>query len=132
MQTGIILGAVGLLLAMVGAIMALRLRAFLGRAASAQGKVVGFVKQTSSEGGSSTHAQVEFVTADGETRMFVENSQTFGRLSAGTAVPVKYDPAEPKKARIATSGRLWTTSIVLIALGVVLLIVGVVLGLNGI
>ena len=111
--------------------MALRLRSFLSTAASAQGKVVGFVKQTSNEGGSSTHAKVEFVTADGQTRTFVESSQTFGRLAVGSGVPVKYHPTGPKKARIATSGRLWTTSIALLALGVVLLIIGVIMGLSG-
>jgi hypothetical protein len=131
MQTGIILGAVGLVFLVVGAVMALRLRSFLSRAVVAQGKVVGFVKQTSSEGGSSTHAKVEFVTAAGETRTFVESSQTFGKLSAGTAVPVKYDPAQPKKARIATSGRLWTWPILLLAVGAVLVIIGVVVGVSG-
>ena len=62
---------------------------------------------------------------------FIEKSQTFGALSVGSAVPVKYDPAAPKKARIATSGRLWVTTIVLVALGAVLLIVGVILGVIG-
>ncbi len=131
MQTAIILGAVGLVFVVVGAVMGVRLRAFLSTASEAQGKVVGFVKQTSNEGGSSTHAKVEFVTADGQTRTFVENSQTFGRLSVGSAVPVKYDATGPKKARIATSGRLWTTPVLLLALGVGLLIAGVIVGLVG-
>lgn len=130
-ETGIILGAVGLLFVVVGAVMALRLRSFLNTAVAAQGKVTGFVTQNSNEGGSSTHAKVEFVTADGETRTFVESSQTFGRLSVGSVVPVKYDPTGPKKARIATSGRLWTTSIATLTLGAVLLIIGVVLRIIG-
>jgi acylphosphatase len=129
--TGIILGAVGLLILVVGAVTGVRLRTFLSTAAAAQGRVVGFVKQTSNEGGSSTHAQVEFVTADGQTRTFVENSQTFGRLSVGSAVPVRYDATDAKKARIATSGRLWTTPIVLLVLGVALLVVGVILMVVG-
>ena len=129
--TGLILGAVGVLFLIVGGVTGMGVRRFLSAAVDTQGKVVGFVKQTSSEGGSSTHATVEFVTADGQTRTFVENSQTFGRLSVGTIVPVKYDATGPKKARIATRGRLWTTSIALLALGVVLLIIGVIMGLSG-
>ena len=66
--TGIILGAVGVLFLVVGVITALRLRRFLSTAVAVQGKVVGFAKQTSNEGGSSTHAQVEFATAAGEVR----------------------------------------------------------------
>ena len=130
--TGIILGAVGVLFLIVGAVMGMGTRRFLSSAVDTQGKVVGFVKQSSgSEGGTSTHAQVEYSTAAGETVTFTEKSQTFGALSVGSAVPVKYDPAAPKKARIATSGRLWVTVIVLVGLGVALLIVGVVLAVVG-
>ena len=107
MLTGLILGAVGVLFLIVGAVTGLRVRRLLSTAAEAQGKVVGFVKQSSGDGGSSKHAQVEFATASGETVTFTEPSQTMGGLAVGSEVPVKYDPAQPKKARIATSGRLW-------------------------
>lgn len=132
MLTGIILGAVGVLFVVVGAVTAMGVRRMLRVAVATEGKVVGFVKQSSgSEGGTSTHAQVEFATAAGETVTFTEKSQTFGALSVGSVVPVKYDPGAPKKARIATTGRLWVTTIVLVALGAALLIVGVVLAVIG-
>lgn len=131
MLTGLILGAVGLLFVIVGGVTGLRLRSFLSTAVAAQGKVVGFVKQSSNDGGSSTHAQVEFAPAGGPSVTFVEKSQTFGKLSVGSEVPVKHDPMAPGKARIATSGRLWVTPIILIALGAVLLIVGVILVVLG-
>ena len=129
--TGLILGAIGVLFLIVGAVIGIGTRRFLNAAVDTQGKVVGFVKQASNEGGSSTHAQVEFATAAGETVTFTEKSQTFGGLAVGSAVPVKYDPAAPKKARIATSGRLWVTVIVLVGLGAALLIVGAILAVLG-
>jgi hypothetical protein len=129
--TGIILGAVGIVFLIVGAVTGMGVRRLLNVAVATEGKVVGFVKQSSSEGGSSTHAEVEFATTSGDTVTFVEKTQTFGALSVGSAVPVKYDPAAPKKARIATSGRLWVTTIIMFAAGIPLLIVGVVLAVIG-
>lgn len=129
--TGLILAGVGVLILVVGAVTGLRIRSLLSTAAEAQGKVVGFIQQSSGEGGTSKHAQVEFTTAAGETVTFTEASQTVGGLAVGSEVPVKYNPAQPKKARIATGGRLWVSTIVLVALGAVLLIVGVILGLSG-
>ena len=129
---GIILGAVGVIFLVVGTFTGIGIRRFLSAAVATDGKVVGFVKQSSgSEGGTSTHARVEYSTAVGETVTFTEKSQTFGSLSIDTAVPVKYDPGAPKKARIATTGRLWASTIVLAGLGVALLIVGVVLAVVG-
>ena len=132
MLAGIILDAIGVLFLVVGAVTGVGIRRFLSTAVATQGTVVGFVKQTSgSEGGTSTHAQVEFAAPDGTTVKFTEKSQTFGGLAVGAEVPVKYDPAKPGKARIATSGRLWVNTIVLAGLGAVLLIVGVVLAIIG-
>ncbi len=131
MLTGLILGAAGVLVLIVGAVTGFRIRSLLNTAAEAQGKVVGFVKQALSEGGSSKHAEVEFVTAEGETVTFTETSQTMGGLAVGSQVPVKYDPARPRKARIATGGRLWGTVIMLSVVGIALLIVGVVLVIIG-
>jgi hypothetical protein len=129
---GIILVAVGILFLVVAVVTGMGIRRFLSSAVATDGKVVGFVKQSSgSEGGTSTHAQVQYSTAAGETVTFTEKSQTFGSLSVDAAVPVKYDPGAPKKARIATTGRLWATTIVLAGLGVALLIVGVVLAVVG-
>jgi hypothetical protein len=129
--TGLILGGVGILILIVGAVTGFRVRSLLNTAAEARGRVVGFVKQSSSEGGSTKHAEVEFATASGETVTFTETSQTMGGLAVGSEVPVKYDPARPKKARIATSGRLWGTVVMLIVVGIALLIVGVVLVIIG-
>jgi hypothetical protein len=129
--TGLILGAIGALFLIVGAVTAIRTRRFLSRSVAAQGTVVGFAKQTSNEGGSSTHAQVEFSTAAGESVTFTERSQTFGGLAKGAAVPVTYDPARPRNARISTSGRLWVSTIITIGLGVALVVVGVILVLVG-
>lgn len=129
--TGIILGVIGVVFLLVGVITAIRTRRFLSTATAVQGTVVGFAKQTSSEGGSSTHAQVEFAIAGGEKVTFTERSQTFGGLAVGASVPVTYDPAKPKNARISTSGRLWVTTIIMVALGVALLIVAVILAVVG-
>ncbi|MEO5921722.1 MAG: DUF3592 domain-containing protein [Pseudolysinimonas sp.] len=133
MSAGIIVGAIGVLILVVGVISGLRTRSFLGAAATAQGRVVEFVKHTSegSESGSSTHAVVEFAAENGATVKFTEKSQTMGGLAVGSEVPVKYDPAAPEKARISTGGRLWLTTIVLVAVGAVMAIVGVVMGLSG-
>jgi hypothetical protein len=135
MLGGILLGAVGVLFLVVGAITGIRLRRFLGSAVEIQGKVVGFEEQVSTDSDgdrtSSTHAKVEFETASGQKMIFTEKSQTLGGLAVGSAVPVKYDPAAPRKARIATGGRLWLSTIVLVALGAVLVIVGVIVGLSG-
>jgi hypothetical protein len=129
--TGLILGAVGILILVVGAVMGMRLRRFLSTAVETRGTVVGFVKQSSSEGGSTKHAQVEFAGAAGETVSFTEASATMGGLAVGSEVPVKYDPASPKKARIASSGRLWGTVVMLIIVGAALLVVGAILLLIG-
>jgi hypothetical protein len=129
--TGLILIGVGFLILIVGAVTGIRIRNLLSTAAEAQGKVVGFVKQSSGDGGSSKHAQVEFATASGETMTFTEPSQTLGGLSVGSEVSTKYNPAQPRKARIATGGRLWGSTIMLIVVGVALLIVGVILLIIG-
>ena len=135
MFAAILLGAVGALFLVVGLINGLRIKRFLSTAVAIQGKVVGFEEQVSTDSdgdtSSSTHAQVEFETASGQKIVFTEKSQTLGGLAMGSAVPVRYDPAAPRKARIATSGRLWVSTIVLVALGAVLVIVGVIVGLSG-
>ena len=130
--TGFILGGIGILFLIVGTVMTVRLRSFLSGAAATRGTVVGFVKQSSgSDGGTSKHAQVEYATEAGETVTFTETSQTMGGLKVGSDVPVKYDPAQPRKARIASSGRLWATPVMLFVLGVALVIVGVILLMIG-
>jgi len=135
MLAAILLGGVGALFLVVGLITGLRIRRFLSTAVAIQGKVVGFEEQVSTDSdgdtSSSTHAQVEFETASGQKTVSTEKSQTLGGLALGSAVPVRYDPAAPRKARIATSGRLWVSTIVLVALGAVLVIVGVIVGLSG-
>lgn len=125
--TGVILSGIGVIFLGVGVFMAVRLARFLGTAVATRGKVVGFVEQSSDEGGSTTHARVEFAAADGSAVTFTETSQTRGKLALGAEVPVKYDPSAPAKARIATGGRLWVTPIIMIGLGAVLLVVGVIL-----
>ena len=136
MLAGIIVGAVGVLFLVIGVISWLRIRRFLSAAASAKGEVVGFEQHVSTDSdgdtSSSTHAQVQFATADGKSVIFVERSQTMGGLAMGAVVPVKYDKANPSEARIATSGRLWVATIVLFAVGVVLAIVAIALALNGV
>ncbi len=131
----IILGAVGILFLLVGVISGVRTRRFLDTAAATQGTVVGFEERVSTDSdgdrSSSTHAVVAFASAAGMAVTFTEKSQTLGGLDIGSAVPVKYDKANPEKARIATGGRLWVNTIVIIAIGVVLLIIGVVVSLNG-
>jgi hypothetical protein len=135
MVAGIIVGAVGVLFLVIGVISWMRIRRFLRTAASTKGEVVGFEQQVSTDSDgdttSSTHAQVMFTTADGRSVTFTERTQTMGGLALGSAVPVKYDRAEPDKARIATSGRLWVTTIVLAALGAVMVIIGVALVATG-
>lgn len=134
-SAGIIAGAVGVLFMVVGVISWIRIRRFLSAAVDTKGEVVGFEEKVSTDSdgdrSSSTHAQVMFATADGRSVIFTEKTQTMGGLALGSAVPVKYDPAKPEKARIATGGRLWVTTIVIVAIGVVLVIIGVAVGLSG-
>jgi hypothetical protein len=130
---GIVLGAVGLLFLTIGVVSALRTRKFLNTSVAVQGELVGFEEQvlTDSDGDrtSSTHAVVQFVSAAGATVTFTEGSQTFGGLQVGDPVPVRYDPSQPERARIATGGRLWVRNIVVLALGAGLLIAGVIVTL---
>jgi hypothetical protein len=135
MLAGIIVGAVGVLFLVIGVISWLRIRRFLSTAASAKGTVVGFEQQVSTDSdgdtSSSTHAVVSFESVAGGTVTFTERSQTMGGLAMGAVVPVKYDKANPSEARIATTGRLWVATIVLVAIGVIMVIVGVALGVSG-
>lgn len=129
MSTELILGALGVLFVIVGIVFIVRVRSFLRGAAEARGRVVKLVKVSSSSGGetsNSTHAMVEYTTADGQATTFMEKSQTFGGLKAGSEVPVRYDPAQPAKARISTRGRLWATPIGFIAAGVGLVVAAVI------
>ena len=124
MFAGWLLGGAGLLFVAIAAISGLRTRKFLSTAVAADGTVTGFEEQTSTDSDgdttSSFHAVVTFSTAGGDSVKFTEKTQTFGGLSEGDVVPVKYDPTDPERARMVKGAVEWLTPIVLGSLGVAL------------
>ena len=130
MFAGLLLTGTAVLFLAIAAVSAMRARRFLSSALGVEGTVTGFEEQTSTDSDgdttSSFHAVVQFVTAGGEPVQFTEETQTFGGLKEGDAVAVKYDPAQPERARVVTGKREWLTPIVAGLLGFALLIPGVI------
>jgi hypothetical protein len=121
----------GALLILIGVFWFWRIRRFLKRAVATEGTVLGHEMRasSSSSGGTSTsyHPVVQFVTADGQP---VQYTERFGSSppshDVGETVPVKYDPSQPDKARIATGFRLWFGPVLVGGMGLVFLVVGVI------
>jgi hypothetical protein len=119
---------VGALMLAIGVFIYLRTRRFLETAVDAQGTVVGFEENHSSEGGPTYSPVVEFTGMDGQTRKFTDSvSSSPPGFDEGEVVPVKYDPKDPGRAKINKRFRLWFVTALLSSMGALFLIIGAVL-----
>jgi hypothetical protein len=125
---GAIFLGVGALEFALGLFFYFRTRRFLETAVDAQGKVVGFEEHHSSEGGTSYSPVVEFTAADGQTRKFSDSvSSNPPGFDEGEAVPVKYDPKNPERAKINRRFRLWFVAGLLTSMGLLFAAIGALL-----
>ena len=139
-DTGGILLLVGLIFLAVGAVQLglgifffVRTRRFLRRAVETTGTIVDLIESSGSEGGTVYQAVVEFQTADGRAIRWQESMASNPPAGQpGEQIPIKYDPANPNKARIAKTFRLWFLSGLFGLLGLLFLGLGVVLTVAGV
>ena len=122
---GLIFLAVGAVQLGLGIFFYVRTRRFLRTAVETTGTIVDLIESRSSEGGTTFQAVVEFQTADGRSIRWQESMASNPPAGQpGEQIPVKYDPANPDKARIAKTFRLWFLSGLLVLLGLVFLAIG--------
>ena len=109
-----------------------RTRRFLRTAVEATGTILELVESSGSEGGTTYSAVVEFQAADGRTIRWEESMASnppVGRK--GDRLLMKYDRANPQRARIAKATRMWFLPVLLGSLGALFFGVGVVLTVVG-
>ncbi len=101
--------AVGLIFVAQGLVMLTRARRFARRAVRTTGAVVDLARRWSNPGGPGSTGSylyvpvVRFATADGQAVQFQSSTGTSWRSRrVGQTVPVLYDPANPRDARIDT------------------------------
>jgi Protein of unknown function (DUF3592) len=125
--------AVGAVQLGLGIFFFVRTRRFLRRAVETTGTIVDLIESSGSEGGTVYQAVVEFQTADGRAIRWQESMASNPPAGQpGEQIPIKYDPANPNKARIAKTFRLWFLSGLLGLLGLLFLGLGVVLTVAGV
>ena len=118
------LGAAAAMIA-VGLFSIIRTRSFLKRAVDAEGLVVG-MKTSSTSKGTSHSPITEYKTADGVVHRITESSgSSHPGVQVGDTVPVKYDPAEPAKGRLAKPYYLWGFGGFFVFLGLIFAIAAV-------
>ena len=132
----IVLLSVGGLALLAGCLMAVqRLRTvYFGR--SAQGKVVGQSESTStsSRSGGSTkfttlYAPIVEFAHEGKKVKFTSSLGQQEKIAEGTAVPVRYLPADPGgTAEIATPARMWGFPIAALGVGALFVVLGIGMG----
>jgi Protein of unknown function (DUF3592) len=125
--------AVGAVQLGLGIFFFVRTRRFRRRAVETTGTIVDLIESSGSEGGTVYQAVVEFQTADGRAIRWQESMASNPPAGQpGEQIPIKYDPANPNKARIAKTFRLWFLSGLLGLLGLLFLGLGVVLTVAGV
>jgi hypothetical protein len=130
---GVIFLAVGAIQLGLGIFFFARTRRFLRTAVETTGTIVDLVESRSSEGGTSYKAVVEFQTADGRSMKWTESMASNPPAGdIGEQIPIKYDPKNPSRARIAKRFRLWFVSALLGLLGLLFLGIGAVLTAAGV
>jgi Protein of unknown function (DUF3592) len=130
---GLIFLAVGAVQLGLGIFFFVRTRRFLRRAVETTGTIVDLIESSGSEGGTVYQAVVEFQTADGRAIRWQESMASNPPAGQpGEQIPIKYDPANPNKARIAKTFRLWFLSGLFGLLGLLFLGLGVVLTVAGV
>ena len=132
----IVMFSVGGLALLAGCLMAVqRLRTvYFGR--SAQGKVVGQSESTStsSRSGGSTkfttlYAPIVEFAHEGKKVKFTSSLGQQEKIAEGTAVPVRYLPADPGgTAEIATPARMWGFPIAALGVGALFVVLGIGMG----
>ena len=132
----IVMLSVGGLALLAGCLIAVqRLRTvYFGR--SAQGKVVGQSESTStsSRSGGSTkfttlYAPIVEFAHEGKKVKFTSSLGQQEKIAEGTAVPVRYLPADPGgTAEIATPARMWGFPIAALGVGALFVVLGIGMG----
>ena len=93
----------GVVLLLLGMLLAVRKLQFRRTAQRGQGKVIANHHSPDSDGSGTYHAEVEFQTADGQTHRFVSGTDSsHASFEVGEQVPILFDPASPETGRIDT------------------------------
>lgn len=130
---GVIFLGVAAVMLGLGIFFFVRTRRFLRTAVEAMGTIVELRESSGSEGGTVYSAVVDFQTADGRSIRWQESMASNPPAGQpGEQLVMKYDPANPQRARIAKATRMWFMPVLFGALGVLFLGLGVVLTVAGI
>lgn len=122
---GGIFGLAGLGMLVGGGFMARNTLAFRARAVSAEGVVVDLIQKRDSKGSSTWSPEVEYRTADGETRTYVSSSSSNPPAwDRGEKVTLRYDPDNPERVRLDGFMDNWFGPTILGGMGAVFSLVG--------
>jgi hypothetical protein len=124
-----IFGVFGIAMIIGGFFLYQNTSAFVKNAVPAQGIVIDF-SRSQSEGSYSYHPVVKFTTQEGGEMEFISpTGRNPSPFKVNDAVPVLYDPKNPKNAQINTFGELWVEVLILGGLGILftLIALGVVI-----
>ena len=130
---------VGVIFLVIGAVMIglaifffSRTRRFLRSALDATGTILELRESSGSDGGTVYSAVVEFPTTDGRRIRWEESMASNPPAGQpGEQLVMKYDPANPQKARIAKATRMLFMPMLFGGLGLLFLGLGVVLTIAG-
>jgi hypothetical protein len=129
---GVIFVAIGAVFIGLGIFFFIRTRRFLRTAAEAPGTIVELRESSGSEGGTVYSAVVEFQTADSRSIRWEESMASNPPAGQpGDTLVMKYDPANPNKARIAKATRMWFMPMLFGGLGLLFFVIGVALTVAG-
>lgn len=130
---GVIFLGVAAVMLGLGIFFLVRTRRFLRTAVEATGTIIELRESSGSEGGTVYSAVVDFQTADGRSIRWEESMASNPPAGQpGEQLVMKYDPANPQRARIAKATRMWFMPVLFGGLGVLFLGLGVVLTVAGI
>ncbi|HMG26258.1 MAG TPA: DUF3592 domain-containing protein [Acidimicrobiia bacterium] len=129
---GVIFIAIGAIFIGLGIFFFIRTRRFLRTAVEVNGTIVELRESSGSEGGTVYSAVVEFQTADARSIRWEESMASNPPAGQpGERLVMKYDPANPNKARIAKATRMWFMPMLFGGLGLLFFVIGVVLTIAG-
>ena len=129
---GVIFIAVGAVFIGLGIFFFIRTRRFLRTAVETAGTIVELRESSGSQGGTVYSAVVEFQTTDGRSIRWEESMASNPPAGQpGEQLVMKYDPANPNKARIAKATRMWFMPMLFGGLGLLFFVIGVVLTIAG-
>ena len=129
---GLLFVAIGIVFAGLAWFFLARTRTFLRAAVDTTGTIVDLLESSGSEGGTTYSAVVRFHTADGREIQWTETMASNPPAGQrGDQLAMKYDPANPQKARIAKASRLWFMPAFFGGMGALFLAIGLVLAIVG-